>query len=195
MKKIVFFLILAFYLTSAFIGNNKESYECKLNIRSSTEKILIWDSIRKLEWEDFKGIPIHIENVSDSSYAHFNTISEVKILKNNSLEVSVKVFFNIEKSWVLKKTDLSLKYKQLLFDIFELECRKLRKKVKKNKKEKVKYGIPYSLTNKLYNNNIKHIDVFDNIKRSEKDFEERNKKITKELADLKEYASPVFIMK
>lgn len=195
MKKIVFFLILAFYLTSAFISNNKKSYECELSFRSSTEKILLWDSIRKLEWEDFKGIPIDNENVSDSSYAHFNTISKVKILKNNSLEVSVKVFFDIEKSWVLKKTDLSLKYNQLLFDIFELECRKLRKKVKKTEKGKVKYGIPYSLTDKLYDNYIKYIDVFDNINRSEKDFEERNKKITKELADLKDYASPVFIMK
>jgi hypothetical protein len=87
---------------------------------------ILWQEGSKLTWDDFKDKP----NAS-SPYKAF-TESEIKTemaAKNTEAHISIKTFFDKNKSWVKNKTDELLAHEQLHFDITELWARKFRQKV------------------------------------------------------------------
>ncbi len=91
------------------------------------DNLILWQESKKVAWTDFKATP----NAS-SSYKAF-TESEIKTeiaAKNNEAHISIKTFFDKNKSWVKDKTDELLAHEQLHFDITELWARKFRQKIK-----------------------------------------------------------------
>ena len=89
---------------------------------------ILWNETTKLVWVDFKGAPNN-----SSSYKAF-TESEIKTeiaAKKNEATISIKVFFDKNKSWVKETSNAELlKHEQTHFDITELWARKFRQKLK-----------------------------------------------------------------
>ncbi len=91
------------------------------------DNLILWQESNKVAWTDFKAAP----NAS-SPYKAF-TESEIKseiAAKNNEAHITIKTFFDKNKSWVKDKTDELLAHEQLHFDITELWARKFRQKIK-----------------------------------------------------------------
>jgi lipopolysaccharide export LptBFGC system permease protein LptF len=90
------------------------------------DNLIFWQEANKLTWDDFKDKP----NAS-SPYKAF-TESEIKsevAAKNNEAHITIKTFFDKNKSWVKDRTDELLAHEQLHFDITELWARKFRQKI------------------------------------------------------------------
>ena len=90
------------------------------------DNLIMWQESNKIAWTDFKAT-----SNNSSPYKAF-TESEIKTeiaAKNNEAHISIKTFFDKNKSWVKSKTDELLAHEQLHFDITELWSRKFRQKV------------------------------------------------------------------
>lgn len=125
------------------------------NNLSNYEKILYWDSNRKLSWSDFKAevpdsstkfvvnpnkkyafieTPDTLYNKKHFAYSEINIFFKDQEFSNNKY-VSFINFFNCNKSWVVDslKSDLALLHEQVHFDIVELYTRKFNQAILFNK--------------------------------------------------------------
>jgi hypothetical protein len=151
---------------------------------------LAWSESRPLRWSDFKGNPkrsAQEEAMTDSGMS-----IELKCDGKTSKAV-VKSYFNPHKSWTkdTKSVEL-LKHEQLHFDITELFVRKLRKQlsVLGNDCDKLSKHIQ-EFYDRNYKEFVAYQDAYDresnhSINKEKQAFWER--KVAKELADLKELA-------
>jgi hypothetical protein len=143
----------------------------KINYQNTTnEDYIVWDENRKLTWDDFKGKP--------------NTKSKFKAITRTLVVIKV--------SWTKLNTDELLKHEQLHFDISELMVRKFRKslcsynlegleKFNSDIQQEYNYVLQkIKKLNALYDKETNHGII-------KKKQEEWEKKIQKELDDLKEY--------
>ena len=93
-----------------------------------------WIDYRKINWDDFKGDAIDLPNMSGQSLmvvlANFQKITLFLPVKT-----SVVTVFDRKNSWVSNngKTDQFLKYYQVMFDLYEVYTRKLKKEFKNTK--------------------------------------------------------------
>jgi len=93
-----------------------------------------WIDYRKLNWSDFKGEAIDLPNMSGQSLmvvlANFQKITLFLPVKT-----SVVTVFDRKNSWTSTdgKTEQLLKYYQVMFDLYEVYSRKLKKEFKKTK--------------------------------------------------------------
>lgn len=95
---------------------------------------LHWSENKKLSWADFKGKEIQstdqTENVLMAMLANFTKGNPLK-----PTSASVVAAFDRKKSWAAKETQTpeELKYYQVMFDIYELHARRLRKEFSETK--------------------------------------------------------------
>ena len=93
-----------------------------------------WISYRKLSWSDFKGDPIDLPGMSGQTLmvvlADYHKVTLFLPAKT-----SVVTVFDRKNSWTNEagKTEQSLKYYQVMFDLYEVYARKLRKDFKNTK--------------------------------------------------------------
>jgi lipopolysaccharide export LptBFGC system permease protein LptF len=92
------------------------------------DNTILWNETTKLAWTDFKGNP---NNSSPyKAFTESNIHTEISA-KNNEANISIKVFFDKNKSWVKEANNAELlKHEQTHFDITELWARKFRQKLK-----------------------------------------------------------------
>jgi lipopolysaccharide export LptBFGC system permease protein LptF len=89
---------------------------------------ILWGETTKLVWADFKGTPNNSSPYKAFTESGIHT--EISA-KNNEANISIKVSFDKNKSWV-KETPTTelLMHEQIHFDITELWARKFRQKLK-----------------------------------------------------------------
>lgn len=91
---------------------------------------LHWSATRKLEWKDF-GKP----KAKTGVLGHAAMVMNAKFHKGLKATTSVEAVFDRNSSFATdnEKTPQMLKYYQVLFDLYEVESRKLRKTLKETK--------------------------------------------------------------
>jgi hypothetical protein len=175
--KLSIFLIIIF----SFISFNK------IKFIDNNDKIL-WESERKLVWEDFKGN-------ADTSMINITALTSYKIeitdlyLEKDVPKYKVSCYFIKSKSWTYANDKQTLVHEQLHFDIAEIFARKIRKafdslNIKKcndiNKYEEIYYhlGKVCDSYQDKYDNSVYFNDI------QQKKWE---KKVTAELEKSKKY--------
>jgi len=123
MKKYSLYL-LSFLFVQCAATRTSELYQTY-----SKENYVYWSDTRKLTWEDFQGKPMgNNENyVTEIHLYNPSTIEKANLFSNAKL-ASICVF-DKKHSWVNKKaaSDSLLLYNQVMFNIYELYTRILRK--------------------------------------------------------------------
>jgi hypothetical protein len=87
---------------------------------------LFWSSTRKLNWDDFKGIPEGGRNCRMAAIL-YSAIDKTSLFGPTG--ITAAAIFDKNSSWIenhSKSTNLLL-YNRIIFDIYELHARKLRK--------------------------------------------------------------------
>jgi hypothetical protein len=118
-----FFLLMTFLFLQCSGSKVAEMYEAY-----SPDDYLYWSEERKLKWEDFQGEPIE-SSVSACESFFVNPATAEKFDMFSQVELTAICLFDKKKSWVKKESadDNLLLYNQVLFDIYELHTRMLRK--------------------------------------------------------------------
>lgn len=95
---------------------------------------LHWSSSRPLTWDDFKGKPIGGIGFFGEAYCQ-NAANFEKASTFSKTKTTVTAIFDRRNSWVdpTQKTDQGLLYFQVMFNLFEVHARELRKKLKETK--------------------------------------------------------------
>lgn len=109
---------------------------------------LHWTEHKKLNWDDFKGESIDLPGMSGQTMVvmQANFKKAHLFLPTNTSVITV---FDRKNSWTSNqdKTDQTLKYYQLTFDLYEIYARRLRKEF-----EHTKFGIdPNNVFQEKYN--------------------------------------------
>ena len=93
-----------------------------------------WIDYRKLSWEDFKGEPIDLQGMYGQSMMVI-LADYHKYTLFLPAHTTVETVFDRKNSWIASnaKTELSLKYYQVMFDIYEVYARRLKKEFKETK--------------------------------------------------------------
>lgn len=91
---------------------------------------LHWNEIRKLSWDDFRGEPLDYTGFQGEAFC-MNMANYECPNAFSKTTFKVTAVFDRTKSWVnLKaKTDLGLLYFQVMFDLYELNARELKKEL------------------------------------------------------------------
>ncbi len=95
--------------------------------RTYSQDIVVWDSVVRLTWRDFKG------EVDSSSLYSASTASGIIYkfrLDGDGYNDSIVAVFYTAESWVHIKSDKGLVHEQGHFDITEIFARKLRKRLR-----------------------------------------------------------------
>jgi hypothetical protein len=120
MKRIVYLSILLFLSCSPTIVKNV-SYD--------QNKYILWSDSRMLTWDDFEGNPINDSKSIVSEIVVYNPSNIERRMSFLPVQLETKALFDKKGSWINLKysTDLLLKYNQVIFNIYELYSRKLKK--------------------------------------------------------------------
>lgn len=113
-------------LLAVFIFASLASYS-----QARSSDTLYWSETAKLEWKDFEG-------KADSKKGRLSQATirmDARFRKGIKATTSVQAFFHRKLSCILEeeKTPAMLKYYQTLFDLYEVQSRKLRKTLKETK--------------------------------------------------------------
>ncbi len=171
---------------------------CSVNNQEKivNDSVIYWDKQTKLIWGDFQGVPSEHDLTTygiEAMAASAVEIGYYSILSDGKIDIKVYCRFVKNKSWTTDTTSKNLlAHEQLHFDIGELFARKIRKEICLLKKEGVK---EYDVYKQKINGLLKVRDLTD-VEYDKKtlngaiDFvqEQWNKKIAKEIKELKEYA-------
>jgi|SRR5690554_5157340 len=171
------------------------------NDEEALDSIVLWDSSKKLTWDDFLGKPdvIRFKNLKAVSSIGFYDIKNR--VRGDSIEVFLYCYFNRYESWKTIKEKELLNHEQKHFDLAEVVVRRLRKKVSN-----------YSFINErsfwYWYNNVAleeydrevnyYYDLYDREtnhgvnKASQEDW---NQKINKMLEELEEFSSPRVVIR
>lgn len=153
------------------------------------DTIIYWSKNRVLQWNDFQGSTcISCNNI----YAETHTATPIiGDWKDGIPTFKVFCYFKKKTSWKRDTSFLLLSHEQLHFDITELYARKIRKAINYLNEEFITDLNVYMETiNNILVNQNKEGDEYDRDTQHgiiKKQQEEWNKKISKELEDLKEY--------
>ena len=114
------FIILTFILTTLLSYSQQPS-----------DDTLHWSATKKLAWTDFKGKTAGKTGV----LGNVAMLVSAKFHKGIKAKTSVETIFDRKVSFISEKekTAQMLKYYQVMFDIHELQTRKLRKELKETK--------------------------------------------------------------
>ena len=101
-----------------------------------SKDVILWNKDKQLVWEDFKSEPIDGIGIIGEAYCMI-------IGKYDKPNINANTIFNIEaifdrnKSWILKehKTEQTLMFFQVMFNLYELHARKLRSDLVENEKD------------------------------------------------------------
>ncbi len=176
MKSLFFFLFLLVVCLNGFAQSNDTIY---------------WNAVRKLKWEDFKGIPDKTTNLLAMTQAGIGY--EVGC-NYGKLDYKIFCYFNVHKSWA-KETDSDelLRHEQIHFDITELYTRKLRQRLNELDDP---CGKDIKQLNKIYELNFSECakvqDNYDHQTNHSLNDEQQKlweEKIAKELKELEKFAS------
>jgi len=87
-----------------------------------------WDNSRKLAWSDFKGVSLEYTGFMGEAFCMMTANFERPTIFSK-INFKVYAIFDRSKSWVSSKAsnENSLLYFQIMFDLYELNARKLRK--------------------------------------------------------------------
>ena len=153
------------------------------------ERMLAWDSYRKLEWRDYQGKP---DTESDAAASTATYLGFEYKIRNNDFSYKISCYFSIDKSWGVVKNGYILGHEQGHFDIAEIHARKLNKKMKEYQFDKKSFR---SELEKIYNNIQEEKDLMQNsydietnYSRNKEKQAEWSKKIENLLADLISYS-------
>lgn len=163
----------------------------KVNVNNDDQ--ILWDTDRKLVWDDFKGtadagMP-NIEALTASTIEVSTSYYENEVPKFN-----VASFFIKSQSWTKTDSDFTLEHEQLHFDITEIHARKIRKAFDSLSRKKVtninKYKQIHARYGKICSS---YQDAYDkSVYGNDAEQEKWARKITAELNRLEKYAySPV----
>lgn len=93
--------------------------------KSSTKNELLWQTDRKLQWNDFKGQPKYWSNFAAQTVT---TIEQSYTCDADNFKLTLIAKFNKSKSWTkTSKSKRILAHEQKHFDLTELYARKMRK--------------------------------------------------------------------
>ncbi len=101
-----------------------------------------WNSLRKLNWDDFKGPPDTIRHFSaETHYVITYTYKKSSQLKTPELQFKVQCYFEQGRSWAKTKdtNQQLLDHEQAHFDIAELHTRMFRERISKALFDQNKY--------------------------------------------------------
>lgn len=99
---------------------------------TKTADEIVWNSARKLSWDDFRCAPLGGRLTGAATYASIKAVPRVVNSWNNKLDVEVKAIFRCDKSWAkeqAKTSDYLLNHEQRHFDIAEIFARKIRQEL------------------------------------------------------------------
>jgi len=90
-----------------------------------------WSESHKLEWKDFTGKP----PAKSGTTGQATMVMNAKFHKALHTTTVVETIFDRKKSWTTKEgqTEQELKYYQVMFDLYEVSSRKLRKEFKETR--------------------------------------------------------------
>lgn len=94
----------------------------------TTKDYLYWSEDRKLSWSDFLGTPIEQDNIAcEALFIIPSSAGQASLFAKK--EITAICVFDKKRSWVNKRnsSDNLLLYNQVVFDMYELYARKLRK--------------------------------------------------------------------
>jgi len=167
--------------------------------RETNDSLILWNSTRKLTWDDFQGAADSTSKYKALTYVQIGLKSEQY---NDSICVDVPTYFYKSLSWSKSISNSSLlKHEQLHFDIAELMARKIRKEysnyafidIKQGFKDlkdiyRKYYGTEFDRYNRNYDTETEH----GTIAAKQKEWE---LKIAKELKALNAYSSTRVVIK
>lgn len=150
-----------------------------------------WQEGGALSWADFKASP------DASSPYQANTETEVKVdvkTKGDQALMTIQCYFNKNLSWVKKKTDYLLMHEQMHFNITEINTRKFRQRLGGKTFPLNEFQQVLNTTHSAIHRESKEMQALYD-KETEHSVNEAaqkkwNAKITKELNELKAFASP-----
>jgi hypothetical protein len=131
--KIIADLIQEKYMKQLFIFSFVFLYACSVQLVKSTnddpENYILWDESRPLTWEDFQGTPLDQSEALASEIIIFNPSSYEGRPLFLPAQFEAKTLFDKKKSWVNEKyaSELLLEYNQVVFNLYEVYTRKLKK--------------------------------------------------------------------
>lgn len=160
----------------------------KIKLCEGDKNKILWSNDRKLEWDDFQGIP---DDKAVNTVAMIQgSIEIVKIdLIDNIPKPIVHCYFIKDKSWTVVNDDYTLQHEQLHFDIYEVYARKIRKGIDSLNTEKIQNIKDYQ---SLYDNYIlecaeKNVQYDNEVYFNEVKQQEWNNEIHKQLLKLNNY--------
>nr|WP_294938398.1 hypothetical protein [uncultured Flavobacterium sp.] len=158
-------------------------------VKKVNDDQILWDSSRKLVWEDFKG---DVDASMPKIEALTASIIEVSssYYENEVPKFNVYSYFVKSKSWTKTDSESTLEHEQLHFDITEIYARKIRKSFDSLNKRKCtdikKYEDIYARYAKLCSN---YQNAYDKaVYPSEVEQRNWSRKINAELIRSKKYA-------
>lgn len=163
--------------------------------RGKCKTCIEWNENRKLTWADFRGKPnrsSHNEAMTDSGMAISLDCND------DRTDVKIETFFNPKKSWTKDhESTYLLAHEQLHFDITELFVRKLRKELKilGDDCRKLNQHIE-TYYEKNYRAFVKYQAAYDSETNHSINSEAQlrwQKKVSKELYELRSYASEIAV--
>lgn len=170
-------------ITLVFIFSALLSYS-----QQTSADTIHWSSSRKLDWKDFNGKAAAKTGVM----GHATLLMNAKFHKGLKATTSVDAIFDRKSSFVTadEKTPVMQKYYQTLFDLYEVQSRKLRKTFKETR-----FGLdPDKVFQEKYNAALKELDerVDDYIEDTEtgnnaEEVEKWTKTIQQELKELEAF--------
>ena len=95
---------------------------------------IIWDENFTLTWSDFRGEPMDFSGLGAESTC-FLFANYARTTAFSKLKFTVMAVFDRSKSWVSPKakSEMALNYFRLMFDLYELHARQLRKELSETK--------------------------------------------------------------
>ncbi|HGY57098.1 MAG TPA: hypothetical protein ENK44_15420 [Caldithrix abyssi] len=143
-----FSLLLLFLISCSPVLVTKADYD--------QDKFRLWDGPNSLSWDDFRGKPLDGALASEIYISNPSKIERKTLF--HPVILDAKTLFDRQKSWVRPNntTDLLLRYNQVLFNIYELHTRKLKKEFLKlnfsiNSPTEIFFDLVNSINSELYN--------------------------------------------
>ncbi len=125
-----------------------------------------WNKNYQLSWTDFQGEPMDFSGLGAEATC-FLFANYTRATAFSKLKFHIEAVFDRSKSWVSPKakSDLGLTYFRLMFDLYELHARQLRKEL-----SETKFGIdPNPLFQEKYNNTMQALtDEFNEFRKQTK---------------------------
>jgi hypothetical protein len=179
------------YIKHAVIVSIVLLFSSSTKPESKEKDFILWNNNKSLEWKDFQAKASIVPGASALTVSAIQ--SSYNCNGNGPLQYTIKAVFMPDKSWVKKsdKTDYLLYHEQVHFDITEIHARLFRKELSERKLKCNQRGEFEKISNKINKAWLSYQELYDKETRhsiNEEAQKEWNKKIAKELSDLRGFA-------